>query len=190
VRLASGRPFSARDDIHNFAFDAILAATFPFDPENSTVSAQLQVLQQISSGLNDHDIDEAAEFPSVPNSPIFQAILTLTDSMETSMKSPTPVIAHWFLRQMPSMRKAYKQKEAYITSELDNSVKRFTEGKDEQITKCALDHIVSRELASARKENRQPVYYTRSIYDEVMGPSLYCSSSLIIIAPWLSNWRS
>lgn len=190
MRLATGQPFSAHDDVYNFTLDAIWATAFPFDPENSTIRAQLQVLNQISSHSNDHDVDEPAEFPSVPNKPIFQAILTLTDSIETAMISPMPVLAHWFLRQMPYMRKAYKQKEAYITSEIDNSVRRFTKSKDEQIMKCALDYIVSRELTSAKKENRHPVYHTRSIYDEVIHLSLCYSPSLIVIAVWLSNCRS
>lgn len=167
VRLAENHPFSAHDDVFCFALDAIWAATFPFDTKNSYISAQLKLLQSMKrlDGTAATDKNEEVEFPTVPQPPVFKAILDLTESMETTMKSPFPVLAHWFLRQKSYMRKAMKLKDDYFDGELSRAEKRFIDGDNE--VRCAMEHIMKRELAAAKKEGRKPMYNTPEIRDEV-----------------------
>jgi hypothetical protein len=63
------------------------------------------------------------------------------------------------------MKKAKKAKDDYICGELAKAERRFTEGDNE--VRCAMDHIMKRELATAKKEGRKPIYNTPEIYDEV-----------------------
>lgn len=167
IRLAENHPFSAHEDVFNFALDAIWSAAFPFDTKNSYISAQLKLLRSMKhlDGASAADKNEAVEFPTVPQPPAFKAILELTKSMETATKSPFPVIAHWFLRQKSYMKKAKKAKDDYIGGELAKAERRFTESDNE--VRCAMDHIMKRELAAAKKEGRKPIYNTPEIYDEV-----------------------
>jgi hypothetical protein len=100
--------------------------------------------------------------------PAQKSILTLTESLEAAVKSPTPRLTHWFLRCLPYMRKARMAKEEMIANELEKGKTRFTQGrKEDQVARCAMDDILHRELIAAKKESREPVYDTRAIYDEV-----------------------
>ena len=102
--------------------------------------------------------------PHTPEPEIFKAILTLTDSIETTNKSPIPKYAHWVLRQMPYMRQAYATKEKFVREQVENSLNRFS-ADDE--TRCALDSMLGRERLLSEKENRSPMYHSRAMYDEV-----------------------
>lgn len=117
-------------------------------------------------GVDEADINEAVEFPSVPNPPAFQAILTLTDSLVVAMQSPFPVLAHKILSLTPSMRQAKKAKNDYIGGELAKADRRFTEDKNSTV-RCGMEYVLKREVARAKKEGRKPVYHTTAIYDEV-----------------------
>lgn len=177
ARLANGHPFSASDDIYKAALDAIWAVTFPFDPKNSVINAQLELLTPIISTGNNlpADIDEPRIFPEAPTPPAQASILTLTESLEKIVMSPVPRLMFKFLSSLPYMRRAMatkeemiSTKEEMISTEIIKAKKRFTEGqKEEQVTRCAMDYILRREFISAEKENRSPAYDTRTIFDEV-----------------------
>jgi hypothetical protein len=97
-----------------------------------------------------------------------ESVITLTDSLEISAKLPMPKLMHWLLRWLPYMRKAQAMKEEMIKRELEKGKVRFAQGKkDELVARCAMDDILYRELATAAKENRTPIYDSRMIYDEV-----------------------
>jgi hypothetical protein len=167
TEMAKGHPFSAFHDIYNAALDAIVAATFGLDGEKNTTSTQIEFLSNPSASTVrvSKDTDEAVDFPQAPNPPEFDAILTLTESLEPTIKSPVPRLHHWFLRQMPYMRKARALKESLINGQIEKATKRFAEGDIEK--RCALDDVMHREMTAAKKEARAPVYTTRPISDEV-----------------------
>lgn len=84
------------------------------------------------------------------------------------MLSPMPKFTFWLMSQLPYMRKAKAAKETMIASELEKAKKWFSSGPNkEQTARCAMDDILRRELAAAAKENREPAYNTRAIFDEV-----------------------
>jgi hypothetical protein len=163
--LAKGAPFSAAPDIYNVTLDVIFASTFGLEGKDSTTTAALKFLSLEKDLPAPKTVDEAFEFPEAPRPPTFDAILTLTESLEATVKSPLPRFHHWVLRQMPYMRKAKAYKEELIERELEKGVQRCLESHRTQ--KSALDQILQRETALAEKEDRDPVYISRPIIDEV-----------------------
>jgi hypothetical protein len=165
--MANGHPFSAFHDIYNAALDAIVSATFGIDAGKSTTNTQIEFLSNLPPSFIkiSENRDEVVDFPQAPNPPEFDAILTLTESLEPTIKSPVPKLHHWFLRQMPYMRKARALKESLINGQIEKATKRFAEGDMEK--RCALDDVMHREMTAAKKADRAPVYNTRPISDEV-----------------------
>lgn len=167
MKIADGHPFVASQDIYNATLDFIFAATFGLDAKDSTTNAQRQLL------LSNPDIKvpsssaEPVAFPAASRPPAFQAVLTLTESLETTVKSPLPRLHHTLLRQMPYMRRARADKEAFITTEIEKRIARFDSG--DTTKRSALDDVLQRELAAAKKEGRAPDLKSRAIYDELFG---------------------
>ena len=164
ARLAQGHAFKADEDIYNVALDVIFAVAFSLDVKDSNTIAQLQQLSSAQVHLP-HFPEEPVEFPDFARPASFEAITVLTESLETSIKAPFPKFAHWVLRQLPYMRKARTDKERLFTNMINESIKRVTTEK--QAKHSALDDILLREAAAAKKEGRTPVYNSRAIYDEV-----------------------
>ncbi|CAG8981800.1 hypothetical protein HYALB_00004743 [Hymenoscyphus albidus] len=170
ARLAKGHPFVAADDLYRTAMDAVWSIVFGADIDNSTTKAQLKLYSTIKSIQLKNDLDSPVDLPSAPYPAAVQSILTLTDSVETSIKSPVPVLAHWFLRQTSTMKKAYKDKDQVIGDEINKAVKRATsKDPNEKTITCAIDDFVQREFLLAQKENRQPEADGRGMYDEILG---------------------
>ena len=185
VRLADGHPFSAKEDVYNFGLDAIWAATFPFETKNSYISAQLPLLRAVKY-LNQIDTlqqDEALDFPETEKPPSFEAVLELSDSLQVAASSVFPVLAHWLYRQTPRMRRAIKMKDDYIENELAKAEQRFSNSETAKVN-CAMDHIVKRERLAAKKENRNPVYNTLTIKDEVRLFFFVLRSRLKLSSSW------
>jgi hypothetical protein len=163
AKLAKEHAFEASRDIYNGALDFIFATTFGLDVRQSTTGAQIDLLIDTKSIPDVTEESKPVDFPIAARPPVFEAILTLTESLETSVKSPSPKLHHWFLRQLPYMRRARSVKEDFITKELDKAVQTFESGKNAH---SALEDILHRELLAAKKENRVPNYKSRAIYDE------------------------
>jgi hypothetical protein len=165
--LAKGHPFADDEDIFHGALDVMFAAVFGLPSDASTLHAERQgLLSSGSTGIQlSSDLDKPAAFPHSPRSPVFDAILTLTESFEVASKSPAPRLTHWALRQLPYMRKAKNAKDDYIISELKKGIQRLEAG--EKAARCALDDMLQRELALAEKECRPPNYINRAMIDEV-----------------------
>ncbi|KAI1268608.1 cytochrome P450 [Xylariaceae sp. FL1019] len=172
ARLAKGHPFSAADDLYTAALDAIWAVTFPFDPKDSVINAQLNLLASTNSvdDVLSSNIDEPATFPEAHMPSTQKSILTLTESLAVMVTSPFPKLTHWLFRQLPYMKRARTVKEEMIRSELEKASARFeSDSTEERSARCAMVDILYRELATAKKEKRPPVYNTRAIYDELFG---------------------
>ncbi|ETI24327.1 hypothetical protein G647_03696 [Cladophialophora carrionii CBS 160.54] len=166
ARLAQGHAFRADEDIYNVALDVIFATTFGLDIQDGNTVAQLKQLSSTPVSVPQSP-DEPIDFPHFSRPATFEAISVLTESLETSVKAPFPRFAHWALRQMPYMRKARADKEKHFTNMINDSITRVASGK--QAKSSALDDILLREAAAAKKEGRQPVYHSRAIYDELFG---------------------
>jgi hypothetical protein len=163
--LARGHPFAADDDIYNGALDAIFAATFGLNPKDSTLYSERQFILSKEGIEVDSDPNKPVTFPHARHPPGFDAVLTLTESLEAAIKSPLPRLHHWVLRQLPYMKSAREAKERMIANEVESGINRLESG--EHADRCALDDILHRETAIAKKEGRPPAYRTRVIADEV-----------------------
>ncbi|KAI1360925.1 cytochrome P450 [Xylaria arbuscula] len=172
ARLAKGHPFSAGDDFYTAALDAIWAVTFPFDLNDSVIATQHNLLASTDDidAILPANIDDPAIFPVAQMKSAQKSILTITESISILIGSPFPRIVHWFVRQLPYMRNARSVKEEMIKGELEKATSRFEKNANNKLeASCAMDEILYRELAAAKKENRAPVYHTRAIYDELFG---------------------
>jgi hypothetical protein len=155
--LAKGHPWSAPPDIYHTALDAIWAAAFGTHP--GTTKSQLELLSTIKKIDLPQGQNMQVGFPKAPLPPAFDAIITLTDSLETTVQSPVPRLHHWLLRQLPYMRSAKAYKDRYIAESLERALKKFSNatGKDESVN-SAMEHLLQRELAASKKEGRAPEY--------------------------------
>jgi hypothetical protein len=169
-RLAEGRPFWATKDINHTALDAVLAFTFGTGTTLSANQPQLDHLSSLPSiplpSGSRNDI-KPVEFPAPQVDPSIEAMFTLSNSLETSMKAPTPKLAHWFLRQTSSMKEARKLKEELLARQIEESVARVKGGKEGYVDRCGVDDMVRRESKQAEKEGRAPIIHTRVFCDEV-----------------------
>ncbi|KZL63233.1 cytochrome p450 monooxygenase [Colletotrichum incanum] len=178
ARLAKGRPFWAIKDISHCALDAVLG--FTFGPGLEGLSATqpnvdfLSSLPFLPSGANNEDANALTpvNLPCAPPNSVIEGLLKLSDSLETAMKSLFPVLAHWFLRQRPSMKTAIQLKEDLIRRQIDLSTARVQFSSEKHVVRCAVDEMVRREMSQAAKEQRQPAFHTRLFYDELYGFTL------------------
>jgi hypothetical protein len=132
---------------------------------------QTKVLSNIDHIDVSKDGQAPVEYPSVPQSKAFQAVIDLTDSCEIPMNSPFPRVHHWLaLTLSPKLIAAGRVKEQFSKNMLDQSWKRLNkEEKHDNAVKCALDLILSREMTMAKNEGRPAQYDTRAIRDELFG---------------------
>lgn len=171
ARLVNGHPFSASEDVYNAALDAIWTVTFPLEAGDTIMKSQWKQVVEMQSLDGDLPInrDIPAIFPEMDVPIGAKAVLTLTESVGYMVISPLPKFTFWVLSQLPYMRKAHAAKENMISDALEKAKSRMTSGSQDsdEIPRCALDDILRRELMAAKKEEREPVYKTRAIYDEV-----------------------
>ncbi|EHK21868.1 uncharacterized protein TRIVIDRAFT_53375 [Trichoderma virens Gv29-8] len=169
-RIAKGHPFTAAEDIYRTAMDAIWAIVFGADPDNNVTKAQLRLYATIKSIELNNDLDTEAELPAAPFPAAVQSVLTLTDSVSTSIKSPVPKLAHWRLRQTATMKKAYKDKDVFLQEEIQKALNRVTGKKaNEKLITCAIDDMIQREMLLAEKEKREPEVLSSGMSDEILG---------------------
>ncbi|KAF2152690.1 cytochrome P450 [Myriangium duriaei CBS 260.36] len=166
-KVAQGHPFAVDEDLNHMALDAIWAVSFGTDI--NTVKDEADFLQKthISTSTN---IDEVVDLPCPERPAAFNALMALSDAMETSVKSPFPRQAHWFLRQFPGLKRAKAAKDALIQARLDDAKLRLLhpDSRDEDID-CATDHMVFREQQAADREGRAPQFDTPAAKDELFG---------------------
>ncbi|EHK22077.1 uncharacterized protein TRIVIDRAFT_53690 [Trichoderma virens Gv29-8] len=166
ARLASGHAFSVIKDVHYAALDAIWALIFGDDSANSTTKAQLDLFLTMEKIALPGNSNSPVELPRADSPLTVQSVMTLTQSIEASLKSPMPALAHWMYRQTSAMKRAFKIKEEFIKREVNDAERRFDTKTDVQ---CAVDNFLRREAVAAEKEGRQRNFHSRDIYDEILG---------------------
>jgi hypothetical protein len=172
AKIAVGRPFDAKNDILNTSLDIITAVSFGLHDEDGITRRQLDAVlanpQEYATLPG--EIDDMVEFLQIPLSKEFQAILTLTKSTAVNFSSPFPMWHHWLLHKLPSMKEARRIKEEMTRREIDKAASKYmtqTVSEHQQVTQSALEYMISRELAAAKKAGREPYLHSRVIYDEV-----------------------
>jgi len=169
AETAQGRPFAAFADIHESALDIILAVAFGPSEHLNLIRNQLAVVEGTDNPGTPASADEPFVFPHAPAPDEVQAMLTVVETLAVSMQSPVPKLHHWLLRKT-RWRKAFATKERVLRAEIHKAVERLaTSSNDEEATKCAMDHMILRERAAAKKADRAPAYDTPRMRDELFG---------------------
>ena len=154
--LGGNHPFSAPSDIHHVALDAIWAAAF--GTSSGTTRSQVSHLSSLPK-LEAMPLDEdvPVEFPKAQTPTTFNAIVTMTESLDDIAKSPLPTWHHWLIRQTPSYRTAKKRKDDLFNEHFKNARKDYSDDpSDQKGVSSALENVIQREAIAARKEGRLP----------------------------------
>lgn len=167
MHAGQGRPFAAFQDIGEATVDIILAVSFGFDDTRSITRRHVQSLSTKAMPQIADDAKEPVEFARPSLSPDINALVTVNQSLHVGITSPIPRLHHWVLKKT-KWRRAFQRKEEILTEEIDKAAKRLADSDDGDLhSKSAMDHMILREMAAARKAGRKPVFNTPSMRDEV-----------------------
>ncbi len=170
AELSAGHPFAAFQDMHNTALDIILTAAFGFGDDQSVLKREWDALTNVGpAGLRTPANAEAAmEFPLIDPPAEPHALATISDSISITFFSATPLLSHWYAKQT-RLRKHLALKNKVVWREIDRAVDRlFANGFNQEAATCALDRMLIRELANAKKDGRKPEFKTARVHDEVL----------------------
>ncbi len=176
-----GRPFAANHDLSYATFDAIYDFGYGEGTEERALVEQLKLFHGLgeearSELRNGAAPEEPVEFPQAPLAPAMDAVLRTTENVTKVAVTGFPDIAWRVLSWFPRVRRLRRLKDQFIQGQVDKAVDRVAAADSSSDTggysklKCALDLIILRERALAAKENREPVYWSDSIKDEVSPP--------------------
>ncbi|KAI9163938.1 Steroid 21-hydroxylase [Paramyrothecium foliicola] len=168
IRLAHDRPFEISADLFRGALDAVLAFTFGSHFAHNATKQQLDHLSQVRSIDVTTDTQAVAEMPTKAEDKEIQAILTFTHAADDLISSPFPAIAYAFVKMKPSWRRNMDAKEGILRKEIGDTLARRTNDPEHKV-RSAVDHIIERETLLAKKQGREPNYYSGAIRDELMG---------------------
>ena len=87
--------------------------------------------------------------------------------MKVGLISPVPHLHHWLLRMFTQLGKDVTRKTEIINTAIQKTAKKFIETDGDEAIKSGMDHMIAREIRSARKERRRPVLDSPSMHDEV-----------------------
>ncbi|EXK38432.1 hypothetical protein FOMG_08825 [Fusarium oxysporum f. sp. melonis 26406] len=110
-------------------------------------------------------------FPVYPLTTELHATLTIVESATVGFSSPIPRWHYWSLSQFPYMKNAARVREEWTRREIDKAVKVISRNVPENAwaTGSALEFMVLREAAAAKKAQRPPRFHRRRIYNELFG---------------------
>ncbi|KAJ6779922.1 hypothetical protein PWT90_10750 [Aphanocladium album] len=173
----TGTPFAANHDLSFATFDAIYDFGYGEGTEERALAEQIRLL----AGLTEEErrrlgenagTGKPVDFPVAPLSPAMEAVLRSTENITKVAVTGFPDAAWRVLSWFPRVRRLRALKDTFIKSQVDMAIKRLDNANPEDgysKLKCALDLIIQRERTLAEKENREPVYWSDSIKDEMFG---------------------
>ncbi|KAF9878737.1 cytochrome P450 [Colletotrichum karsti] len=178
-RESNGRPFTALDDIYDAAMDAVLEFSFGSAFPHRAIHPQLEAarnadLKALRGLLKAVGEDEPVEFPRAAAHETIQATYQTSKAIGEVYDFPRPRFG-WYLKKFqPSETAAARVRHAYIKDQIDKGVERLLgrskNGSDEdEWIKSAVDLMLSRETKFAAKEGRDPIYWSSTMRDEVLG---------------------
>lgn len=172
-RLAQGHPFEAIDDIYYSAFDAVTSFTFSDNFTHNATKSRVSFYKSMPTDKINLPTgkDEAVVFPKSPIVDEFvEAFRELALVYEEVLASMWPRMQWYFILRRPRVRHAVQVKESVFHREIEEGIQRLDGGKNESRVKSAMDHMLFREATIASKEERNPDFHRRTIYDEVSSP--------------------
>ncbi|KAF9769228.1 hypothetical protein IL306_013362 [Fusarium sp. DS 682] len=162
---ANGQFFSASKDVHNAALDIIVCAAFGLDTQHTQLVKEIQELTPEDNPSSSEPEGEF-QFKELPLNEELNALSIVAESVAKIIKTPSPLLFHWMYRNLSSkLKNAFALTKQLQQREIANGIKRRANG---EAMKCALDEISVREEAMAKKEGREPDYYSQVITSEMM----------------------
>ncbi|KAK1758058.1 cytochrome P450 [Echria macrotheca] len=185
ARKADLRPFAADKDLHVAALDIIMAATFDFPQSHTSLAKQVAHIQKHRPA--DGSIDPQGEpflFSHADLDPELEAWVYLTQSFSVPFQSPFPYLSHWLYLQTPRSRRALQLRRAVTERNIEQSIKRLEDPSCKKKLRCAVDQILLREQAYAKKHGIQPNFFKGEIFDELFGYILGGHDTVATVLAW------
>lgn len=144
-----------------------------FGSELNTVSEETEFLQQGQKFDMPADKEDGITLPRPKYNRAVESLMVIAEGINKTIITPSPAVAHWFLRKFPSYRRARTYERQMIKDRLNDAKKKLLDRPEEAtefhgIT-SAIDYMVRREAQMAAKENRPPVYDGPQARDELIG---------------------
>ncbi|CAK4001931.1 cytochrome P450 monooxygenase [Lecanosticta acicola] len=176
---AGGHPFSVSGDVRDYAFDAVLTASFGLKEEEGIVAGQLRHLMQAEVlqaevHVDKDDVDSPVEFPGMPLPQEYEALSKVTESLAYAIRAVFPSQEMWLRKNLTEMGTYYRRKDQFLLAKIHEAAARMAggggggEGTSAR-RRSALDHFVRQEMDAAAKAGRAPDYLHGPIRDELLG---------------------
>ncbi|TID01590.1 Cytochrome P450 3A11 [Colletotrichum higginsianum] len=177
ARVVDGRPFSAEKDIYFAALDAVLDFGFGDSYPHRALPPQIELLKAAEEQTVQQSPDPAAagtpvDFPVARPHESIEATLAIGDLVQDVADSGFIKLAWWLKGFQPHERKLKNMRTEFLREQASHAVEKLQRESDEENeswVKCAVDLIVQRERSFAKKEGREPVYWSLTMKDELLG---------------------
>ncbi|KAG5762394.1 hypothetical protein H9Q72_009494 [Fusarium xylarioides] len=185
--LAKGRPFRLNTDYENVALDIVTRYEFGDSVSISALKPPLEHLKQLDpSSIPEGHIDEPVSFPEVELDPFFVAVGQAPHVLEKTTNSWTPTLSHWWWKHQGWYKKIFSQKTKLMQTQIRNAVENYHKGQ----VHSALEHVVMREAALAKKQDREPQFDADWLIDEAFGDLVASHHTNSGAMCWLSKYLS
>ncbi|KXJ94077.1 putative cytochrome P450 [Microdochium bolleyi] len=158
---AEGHAFDASVDLGYLTYDIIMAAATNLDDNDTQLRAYIKKLGGMQKPATlPASQSEEAQFPPCELTDMLQSLYSIADAAGKSFSSPSARFFHLFNNRKAEMRKAYNDRDTILREYIRNAVRRLEQAGDSFKPRSAVDFIVMREASAAKKEGREPLFYS------------------------------
>ncbi|OLN83290.1 hypothetical protein CCHL11_03154 [Colletotrichum chlorophyti] len=177
AKIAAGKSLNAEMDIFYAALDAVFDFGFGDAVQDRALTPQTNILPSMSECELQRLRKAAGEKESVgfavaPISPAFEAVLGSVDNITGVASTGVPALAWWLLGLKPSVRRMRGVMDAFLKDQILGAARRYEEQegvRNDDYVKSAIDLMVQRKGAFAKKDERNPVFWRNTMRDETLG---------------------
>lgn len=185
ANLANGRPFRVREDYARAVLDIMLYHAFGENFSESALEPQLELLSKVTpSSIPEGNTDEPVAFAEAPRSFFLELLHETAEIMERTTISSTPQLSFWWWSKQTWYKKIVAERNRVMLGQLRKAADNLHAGR----VKSALDHMMMREQAAAKKQGRAARLISQSMADEVglaMAPRTCSDFAETLIRPML-----
>lgn len=170
ARITDGKPFQAEMDFFYAALDAVFDFGFGDAVEQRALIPQMEAVDGDKSQRHKAAEGLFVGFPTAPIDPSLQAMLNAAENVGPVTASGWPKLAWWLISWKPNVRRNRAIIDEFTKDQLVKAADKYTNGgadDSDDFVKSAIDHMVQREATAAKKEGREPVFWNRTMRDEV-----------------------
>lgn len=170
ANMANEQPFTALEDFNFLTGDIICAAALGILDEESDTVKHYNRLK--ASNLPTGDCtksDQPYPFPEYKATGILAATHTIADSITGARTASMPKLYWFFTNLRPSVSKAQKERTRILQTYIDRARDASAKNGPSTSYRAAVDYIVYREIAAAKKEGRPPALSSPEIHDSLFG---------------------